>query len=507
MRSGEEALGAAVRERSIRELQTDMRAGIQSAQSLVTAYLQRVATLEHAGPSLRSIVEINPDALESARSLDEERAAGTVRGPLHGVPVLLKDNIDTGDKQHTSAGSLALARSFAAEDSFVAARLREAGAVILGKANLSEWANFRSTRSTSGWSGRAGQCRNPYALDRSPRGSSSGSAVAVAASFAAVAIGTETDGSIVSPAAACGVVGFKPTVGAVSRSGVIPIAHSFDTPGPMGRSVEDVVLTQVALQGVDPADPATQVAPQGSAVNARSVLDAGALAGRRLGVVTGIYPWHGEVERQMEGVIRALRDLGAEVVEGVAFDGSGRWRDAEGEVMMFEFKHGLEAYLAGLPDNGQPRTLAELIAFNRLNATTSMPHFGQELLERAADYGGLDDPAYQHALAACRRLAREEGIDALLTAHRLDALVCPTAGPTFLLDHINGDCHKGSAASPAAVAGYPHATVPAGFVSGLPWGLSFFASAWQDALVLSFAYAFEHHAAARKPPRYLPTTQ
>lgn len=484
-----------------------MRAGLQSSQAIVTAYLQRVATLEHAGPSLRSIVEINPDALEIARARDEERAAGELRGPLHGVPVLLKDNIDTGDKQHTSAGSLALARSIAPRDSFVAERLREAGAVLLGKANLSEWANFRSTRSTSGWSGRAGQCLNPYALDRSPSGSSSGSAVAVAASFAAVAIGTETDGSIVSPASACGVVGFKPTVGAVSRTGVIPIAPSFDTPGPMGRTVEDVVVTQAAIQGSDPRDPATTLAPEGARVTPRAVLDAGALAGRRLGIVSGIFPWHPEIARQMDGVRLALISMGAELVEPVVFENAAGWREARLEVMLFEFKHGVEAYLAGLPDVGQPRSLAELIDFNVAHAATSMPIFGQELLELAADKGGLDDPGYRHALATCRRLAREEGIDALLEEHGLDALVCPTAGPSFLLDHVTGDCHKGSASSPAAMAGYPHVTVPAGYVDGLPWGLSFFASAWDDAAVLSFAYAFEHHANARRPPRYLPSAQ
>ncbi len=508
MRSGEEALGARVRERTIRELQTDMRAGLQSSEMIVTAYLQRVATLENAGPSLGSVIEINPAALEDARNLDAERAGGTVRGPLHGVPVLLKDNIDTADRQHTSAGSLALSRSIPARDSGVAARLREAGAVLLGKANLSEWANFRSSRSISGWSGRGGQCRNPYALDRSPCGSSSGSAVAAAASLAAVTIGTETDGSIVCPSAACGVVGFKPTVGAVSRSGIVPISHSQDTAGPMGRSVEDVVLTQAAIQGPDPRDELTLRTPEGAMIQAHAVLDAGALAGKRLGIVTGIYQWHPLIERQMEGVRAALRALGAELVEPVLFENAAEWREAEREVLLFEFKHGIDAYLASLPDlpgSGQPRDLAGLIAFNREHAATSMPRFGQEIFEQAVSKGGLDDPAYLHALAASRRLTREEGIDALLGEHRLDALVCPTAGPAFIIDNVNGDCHKGSASSPAAVAGYPHVTVPAGFVHGLPWGLSFFAGAWDDAKVLSFAYAFEHHTAARRPPRYLPS--
>ena len=505
MRTGEEALGASVRERTIRELQTDMRAGLQSSEMIVTAYLQRVATLENAGPSLRSIVEINPAALEEARRLDEERAAGNVRGPLHGVPVLLKDNIDTADRQHTSAGSLALARSVAPQDSGVAARLREAGAVLLGKANLSEWANFRSSRSVSGWSGRGGQCLNPYALDRSPCGSSSGSAAAAAASLAAVTIGTETDGSIVCPASSCGVVGFKPTVGAVSRAGIIPIAHSQDTAGPMGRTVEDVVLTHVAIQGPDPRDPITLQAPEGALVNAQAVLDAGALAGKRLGIVTGVFQWHPHIERQMDGVRESLRALGAGVVEGAAFVNAADWREAEREVLLFEFKHGLNAYLAGLPDNGQPRDLSELIEFNRAHAATSMPHFGQEILELAQTKGGLDDPAYLHALAAGRRLTREEGIDKLLAEHQLDALVSPTGGPAFIIDYVNGDCHKGSISSPAAVAGYPHVTVPAGFVHGLPWGLSFFAGAWSDAQVLSYAYAFEHHTAARRPPRYPPS--
>lgn len=505
MRSGEEALGASVRERTIRELQTDMRAGLQSSEMIVTAYLQRVATLENAGPSLGSVIEISPSALEDARRLDAERAAGDARGPLHGIPVLLKDNIDTADRQRTSAGSLALARSTPARDSGVAARLREAGAVLLGKANLSEWANFRSTRSVSGWSGRGGQCRNPYALDRSPCGSSSGSAVAAAASLAAVTIGTETDGSIVCPASSCGVVGFKPTVGAVSRAGIIPIAHSQDTAGPMGRTVEDVVLTQAAIQGADPRDEATLRAPEAALIRPQTVLDAAALAGKRLGIVTGVFQWHPVIERQMDGVRETLRSLGAELVEGASFDNVSEWREAEREVLLVEFKHGLNAYLAGLPDNGQPRDVSELIEFNRQHAKASMPYFGQELLELAASKGGLDDPAYLHALAAGRRLTREEGIDRLLAEHRLDALLSPTGGPAFIIDYVNGDCHKGSISGPAAVAGYPHVTVPAGFVHGLPWGLSFFAGAWADAKVLSFAYAFEHHTSARRPPRYLPS--
>lgn len=504
---GEEALGARVRERSIRELQTDMRAGLLSSEAAVTAYLQRIATLETAGPTLRAVIETNPDALREARARDAERAAGEVRGPLHGVPVLLKDNIDTADEQHTSAGSLALARSLAAGDSAVVARLREAGAVVLGKANLSEWANFRSTRSSSGWSGRGGQCRNPYALDRSPSGSSSGSAVAAAASLAAVTIGTETDGSIVSPASACGVVGFKPTVGAVSRSGIIPIAHSQDTAGALGRTVEDVVVTHAAIQGADPRDPATENAPATARVKASDVLDATALGGARLGVVRGLFAWHPLIEKQLDDVRSVLLAHGAELVEGVAFEDPSAWREAEYEVMLYEFKHGLNAYLAALPDTGQPRDLDALIAFNREHAAAAMPWFGQEHFERAAAKAGLEHPEYLAALAACRRLTRDEGIDRLLAEHRLDALICPTAGPAHLIDLVNGDCRSGSASSPAAVAGYPHVTVPAGFVHGLPWGLSIFAGAWDDAKVLSYAYAFEHHMAARKAPRYLATAQ
>ena len=501
--------GAQVYERSLAQLAADMAGGTLTAEAAVRAYMSRIAALDHAGPRLGSVIEVDPDAARTARLLDEERLANGPRGPLHGVPVLLKDNIDTADGTRTAAGSLALAHSGAPRDSGVAARLRAAGAVILGKANMSEWANFRSTRSTSGWSGRGGQCRNPYALDRSPSGSSSGSAAAVAASLCAVAVGTETDGSIVSPASHCGVVGFKPTVGLVSRAGIIPIAHSQDTAGPMGRTVQDVVLLLAAMQGPDERDPATAAIPPDALVDPAEVLRPGGLEGARLGVVRNVVTCHPEVARQFEAALYALRAAGAEVIDGLAMPRLGEWRAAETEVLLHEFKHGVNAYLAGLPARGQPRNLAEVIEFNSRDAERSMPFFGQELLIQAEAKGPLTDPAYLEALALGRRLCREEGIDALLVEHRLDALVAPTTNPAELIDNVHGDGRRsgGSASGPAAVAGYPHVSVPAGLVHGLPWGLSIFGAAWTDTKVLRYAYAFEQAAGARRAPRLLPSVE
>lgn len=501
-------IGSEVFERSIAELGAAMAAGTLSAEQAVHAYLARIDALDQGGPRLGSVLEVNPEALSQARQLDAERRASGPRGPLHGVPILLKDNIDTADRTRTAAGSLALADSIPGQDSGVAARLRAAGAVLLGKANMSEWANFRSTRSTSGWSGRGGQCRNPYALDRSPYGSSSGSGAAPAASLCAAAVGTETDGSIVGPASACGVVGFKPTVGLVSRAGVIPIAHSQDTAGPMARTVEDAVLLLCAMQGPDPRDPATVHIPADALVEAAGVLDAGGLRGARLGVVRGLSIVHPEVERQLEGVLALLTAAGAELVDPLSMPDLEGWRQAKEEVLLHEFKHDLNAYLAGLPDVGQPRSLAEVIEFNLTHARTSMPYFGQERLIAAEARGPLSDPVYLEALSTCRRLSREQGIDALLAEQGLDALVCATAGPPNLIDLVNGDVRAGrTSASPAAVAGYPHVTVPAGEVQGLPWGLSIFGAAWSDAKVLRYAYAFEQASRARRAPSLLPTVR
>ena len=500
-------IGPAVHERSLAELSGEMARGGLTSEAAVRAYGERIRALDHSGPHLGSVIELNPDALEDARALDAESRASGPRGPLHGVPILLKDNIATADRTRTAAGSLALAESSALRDSGVAERLRASGAVLLGKANMSEWANFRSTRSVSGWSGRGGQCRNPHALDRSPSGSSSGSGVATAASLCAAAVGTETDGSIVGPSSANGVVGFKPTVGLVSRAGIIPIAHSQDTAGPMARTVEDAVLLLAAMQGADPNDPASANVPAGAFVDAADVLQPGGLDGVRLGVIRGFVDSHPEVELQFTALLEVLRAAGAHLVDDLAMPHLSEWRAAEREVLLYEFKHGVNAYLEDLPSGGQPRTLAQVIEFNSANAGRSMPFFGQELLFSAQAKGPLTDPAYLEALAASRRMCREDGIDALLTAHRLDALICPTMGPASLIDHVYGDAKRplSSAASPAAVAGYPHATVPAGFVHGLPWGMSIFGTAWRDAAVLRYAYAFEQATKARRAPRLLET--
>lgn len=502
-------LGSEVYERSIADLTSAMSSGALTAEQGVQAYLERISALDQGGSQLGSVIEVNPDALTVARELDAERRAKGPRGPLHGVPILLKDNIDTADSTRTAAGSLALADSIPSQDSGVAARLREAGAVLLGKANMSEWANFRSTRSVSGWSGRGGQCRNPYALDRNPSGSSSGSGAAAAASLCAAAVGTETDGSIVSPASHSGVVGFKPTVGLLSRAGIIPIAHSQDTAGPMARTVEDAVLLLAAMQGPDERDPATAEIPPTALIDPQAVLRPNGLKGARLGVVRNLVTCHPEMARQFEASLDALRAAGAEVVDGLEMPQLDAWRAAEIEVLLYEFKHGLNAYLASLPERGQPRDLAEVIEFNLANAQRCMPIFGQELLVAAQAKGPLSEPAYLEALASSQRMCREEGIDALLSEKGLDALVCPTTNPANLIDHVHGDVKRsgGHSSSPAAVAGYPHATVPAGLVHGLPWGLSIFGAAWSDAKVLRYAYAFEQATKARQAPRLLPTVE
>ncbi len=418
---------------------------------------------------------------------------------------MLKDNIDTADRMKTTAGSLALADSVAPRDASVVERLRAAGAVLLAKTNLSEWANFRSTRSSSGWSGRGGQVANPYALDRNPCGSSSGSGVAASAAFGAAAIGTETDGSVTCPAAMNGVVGFKPTLGLVSRRGIIPIAHSQDTAGPMGRTVADVATLLGAMAGEDSDDAATLAGRGRFERDWSRLFGERALAGARLGVARNYFGWHPEIDRQMEEVLRLLRGLGAELIDPAPIPHKGDYDDAELEVLLYEFRHDLGLYLAALPPRGQPRTLAELIDFNRRHAREEMPWFGQELFERAEAKGPLTEEAYVAALALCRRLTRAEGIDAVVADQKLDALVCPTMGPAYLTDLVNGDAYGGSATSPPAVAGYPHLTVPAGFVHGLPWGLSFIGPAWSDAKLLAYGDAFERVARARRPPGFLAT--
>jgi len=494
-------------EMSISELQQKMGAGELTARALTEQYLARIAALDRQGPTLNAVIELNPDALPMAEALDAERKTRGARGPLHGIPVLLKDNIDTGDRMMTTAGSLALEGSRAPRDAFVVERLRAAGAVILGKANLSEWANFRSTHSSSGWSSRGGQTRNPYALDRNPSGSSSGSAVAVAANLCAVAVGTETDGSIVSPAQTNALVGIKPTVGLCSRSGIIPIAHSQDTPGPLARTVADAAILLGALAGVDPRDPATAESQGRSFSDYTPFLDADGLRRARIGVVRNLFGFSDKVDRALEPCLETMRRLGAEVVDPVNVDTARQLGALELEVLLYEFKADLNAYLAGLGPAAPVHSLAEVIAFNERHAERVLPYFGQELLLRAEEKGPLDSEDYLQALAACRSLARSEGIDAALRRYQLDALVAPAGGPAWLTDWVNGDHAVGDSSSLAAVAGYPSITVPAGYVFGLPIGILFFAGAYQEPALIRIAYAFEQATRVRRPPRFLPSAE
>ncbi|MBM3880211.1 MAG: amidase [Verrucomicrobia bacterium] len=490
-------------EASLAELAAGLETGRYTAAWLVRKYLARIEQVDRRGPALNAVIELNPDAPAIARELDRERKDQGPRGPLHGLPILLKDNIDTHDRMHTTAGSLALAASIAARDSFVAEKLRAAGVVILGKTNLSEWANFRSNRSTSGWSGRGGLTRNPYVLDRNPSGSSSGSAVAVAANLCAAAIGTETDGSILSPASYCGIVGVKPTLGLISRTGIIPIAHSQDTAGPMTRTVTDAAILLHALAGPDPRDPATRENPASTPPDYTQCLDPHGLRGARLGVARKFFGSHATLQSLLDEALATLKALGAELIDPADLPSHGKFGSAEFEVLLYEFKADLNAYLSGLAPHVPVHSLPELIEFNERHAARELPYFGQETLHRAEAKGPLTEPAYLEALATCRRLARDEGIDAIMNAHRLDALVAPTTGPAHVTDLVHGDRGTGGSTSPAAVAGYPSVTVPAGWVAGLPVGLSFFGRAWGEPVLLKFAFAFEQATRFRAPPRFL----
>jgi amidase len=498
-------------ETTIAAMQEGMAVGEWTARSITEAYLARIDQLNLRGPELRALLETNPDALAIAADLDRERRAQGPRGPMHGVPILLKDNIGTTDRMTTTAGSLALSGWVPPEDAGVAARLRAAGAVLLGKANLSEWANFRSSRSSSGWSGRGGQCRNPYVLDRNPCGSSSGSGVGVSANLVAVAIGTETNGSVVCPSSANGIVGIKPTVGLISRAGVIPISHTQDTAGPMARTVRDAVIVLGVIAGVDPRDPATAASEIRGLADYTPFLEADGLRGMRIGVARRFLGFHAAVDRVVETAIEAMGAAGAIVVDPVDLRPAGRQAGrasigaAETQVLLYEFKANLNAYLAMRGPDAEVRSLADLIAFNERHAEDEMPYFGQERLVAAEEKGPLADPAYLAALAAARRLSGAEGIDRTMDQGRLDAIIAPTGGPAWVTDLVNGDHFGGGSSQYAAVAGYPNITVPAGQVHGLPVGLSFFGRAWSEPTLIQIAYGFEQTTQARRVPRFLPT--
>jgi amidase len=490
---------------TIAELQEGMTSGRWSARTIAEAYLMRIDAIDKRGPAINTIIELNPDSLSIADALDRERKEKGPRGPLHGIPVLIKDNIDTADRMHTTAGSLALSENVASRDAFIAQRLREAGAVILGKTNLSEWANFRSTHSTSGWSGRGGLTRNAYVLDRNGCGSSTGSGVAISANLAAVAIGTETDGSIVCPSSVSALVGIKPTLGLLSRAGIIPIAHSQDTAGPMARTVRDAATLLGVLTGVDERDPITMKARAHTERDYTKFLDANGLKGARIGVARQYFGFNDHVDRLMEESIAAIRSLGATIVDPANMDSSGKYDATEGVVLSYEFKADVNKYLAGAHPNVRSRTLADLIKFNEEHHAEELQYFGQEQFIAAEKRGPLTTPEYTKALAKNRRLSRAEGIDLVLKKHKVDAIIAPTGGPVWPTDLVNGDHYTGGYSSASAVAGYPHITVPAGFVFGLPVGLSFFAEAWSEPKLIRFAYAFEQATKGRKAPRFLAT--
>jgi len=488
-------------EAGIADLHDQMQRGELRSEQLVHWYLDRIDALDRNGPKLHAIIELNPDALMTARALDEEWRESGPRGPLHGIPVVLKANIDTADKMHTTAGSLALAEHIPPEDAFLVSRLRDAGAIILGKANLSEWANFRSTRSSSGWSSLGGQTRNPYDALRSPCGSSSGSAVAVAANLTVVAIGTETDGSVVCPSGINGIVGIKPTVGLVSRSGIVPLAHSQDTAGPMARTVRDAAFLLSAMTGTDPEDDATAKAPSAT-INYAANLAADGLSGKRIGVIRSHYGAGSNpgVEQLLADSLAAIREQGAEVVDNLTIDMSGV-RQAETTVLSYEFKADIAAYFER--SDAPFDTLEQIIAFNDEHSDTVMPFFGQERMLLAQESGALDDGAYVTALETSKRVS-QKSIDAALAEHELDALIAVTNSPAWMIDHANGDSFHIGSSSYAAVSGYPSITVPAGFVADLPIGLSFIGRPFSEKSLIEIAYAFEQATAARRPPE-IPT--
>lgn len=488
---------------TIDELQNGMKSGKYTSEKITQMYLDRVNQIDKNGPTLNSVIQWNPDALKIARQMDKERASGKVRGPLHGIPIMIKDNIDTADKMMTTAGALAMIGNYAPKDSFVAQKLREAGMVIVAKTNLSEWANFRSTHSSSGWSGRGRQTRNPNVLSRSPCGSSSGSGAAASANLCAIAIGTETDGSVVCPSSMNGVVGIKPTIGLWSRSGVIPISHTQDTPGPMARTVRDAAILLGAVTGVDPRDPYTSASKGNSYTDYTQFLDPNGLKGARIGVARNFFGFNKKTDEIMEQAIDAMKKAGAIIVDPANIapkeKGGGA---AEFQLLLYEFKADLNKYLKTANPDVKVKTLADIIEFNKQHKAESMPYFGQDILIMADKKGPLTEKKYKDALAKSQRLARQEGIDATMKKYNLDAIVAPTAGPAWTIDVINGDHDTGGSSSPAARAGYPDITVPAGYIYDLPVGISFFGAAWSEPKLIKYAYAFEQATKARRKPAF-----
>jgi amidase len=496
-----------MQEWTIAELQQKMTSGELTARQLAEMYLGRIAMIDEGENGINSIIELNPDVLVIAESLDAERREGKVRGPLHGIPVLIKDNIDTFDRMSTTAGSLALEGSVALQDAFLVEQLRSAGVLILGKTNLSEWANFRGKNSTSGWSSRGGLTRNPYVLDRTACGSSSGSGAAVAANLCAAAIGTETDGSIICPAQTNGIVGLKPTVGLISRSGVVPIAHSQDTAGPMARTVADAAALLGAMTKVDETDAATLDEGRSAYEDYIQFLDLDGLEGARIGVAHSLFGSDQRVLKIVESSLETMKSLGAELIE-VEMASSDKFGKTELEVLLYEFKADLNAYLANRGRMAKVHSLEEVIKFNKENRERVLPYFGHERMEAALEKGPLTGKRYLNMLEKNHRLTREEGIDAVMREHKLDAIVCPSGGPAWMIDLVNGDGVRNwdmDSTSYAAMAGYPHITVPAGHIFGLPIGLSFFASAWQEPTLIRLAYAFEQATQVRVTPQFLPT--
>ncbi len=489
---------------TIADLQDAMKSGKYTARSITEKYLARIDQIDKQGPALNSVIETNPDAFSIADSLDKERKEKGPRGPLHGIPVMIKDNIDTADRMMTTAGSLALVGSKPPKDSSVAQKLRDAGAVILCKTNLSEWANIRSEHSTSGWSGRGGQTKNPYALDRNPCGSSAGSGAGVSANLGAAAIGTETDGSIVCPSSTNGVVGIKPTVGLVSRTGIIPISHSQDTAGPMCRTVRDAAILLGVLTGLDAEDAATSDSRERAYTDYTQFLKANGLRGARIGVLRRAFGHLPAVDKIIENALEAMKQQGAILVDPATIETAGKFGDSEFTVLLYELKADLNAYLTRLGPNAPMKTLQDVIDFNERNREKEMPFFGQDTFLKAQEKGPLTTQEYLDAVQKNHELARKEGIDATMDKNNLDALVAPTGGPAWVIDHVNGDFFGGGSSSTAAVAGYPNITVPAGYVFGLPVGISFFGRAWSEPVLIRLAYAFEQATKVRKAPRFLP---